>query len=157
MAVAKREFSELPANLPPAPDTLSISELTVVLDNADLLTDWIKSVHAHALAMLQRGAAVPGYKAVPKRAMRKWIDENHVLDRMRQLGLQDYEVQVTKLLSPAQMEKVLKRAGMDGMPDELWEKKSSGYNLAPDSDPRPAMLLGPGTEFIDHSELEKLL
>ena len=89
--------------------------------------------------------------------MRKWIDESHVLDRMRQLGLQDDEVQVTKLLSPAQMEKALKRAGMDGMPDELWEKKSSGYNLAPDSDPRPAMLLGPGTEFIDHSELEKLL
>lgn len=157
MAVAKREFSELPSNLPPAPEKLTVTELVTVLDNADLLTDWIKSVHAHVLAMLERGEVVPGYKAVPKRAMRKWVDVEKVLEFTRnECLLLDGTVQETKLRSPAQLEKILKRYKFT-LPTELWEKKSSGYNLAPDSDPRPAALIGPAADFIDHSDLEKLL
>ena len=157
MAVAKREFSELPGNLPPAPETLALAELVTVLDNADILTDWIKSVHGYVMGMLERGEEVPGYKLVPKRAMRRWVNPDSVLTLMRRHGLPDDEVQVTKLLSPAQLEKVIKRGGLPPLPEELWEKKSSGFNLAPSSDPRPAAQLRPAVDFVDHSELEKLI
>ena len=157
MAVAKREFSELPGNLPPAPETLTISELVTVLDNADILTDWIKSVHGHVMGMLERGEEVPGYKLVPKRAMRKWVNPDEVLEYTRRRGLLDEEVQETKLISPAQLDKIIKRQYHTLVPEELWAKKSSGHNLAPSSDPRPAEQLRPAVDFVDHSELEKLI
>lgn len=158
MAVAKREFSELPMNLPPAPEKLSITELVTVLDNADLLVDWIKSVRSHVMGILEHGGEVPGYKAVPKRAMRKWVDEQDVYSFTRSLGLNYEDVSETKLRSPAQMEKILKRI-KEKLPENLWVKKPSGFNLAPTSDPRPQILLGPGADFekIDPKELEKLI
>lgn len=151
MSVAKREFSELPMNLPPAPEKLSMTELVTVLDNADLLVDWIKSVRAHVLGILERGGEVPGFKAVAKRAMRKWVDEPDVAEVVRGLGLHDSEAYETKLRSPAQMEKALKRI-KEKLPEELWTKQSSGFNLAPTGDPRPQILLGAGADFTKQGE-----
>ena len=45
----------------------------------------------------------------------------------------------TKLLSPAQMEKVLKKRKLS-MPADLIVAISSGNTLAPEDDPRPAAL-----------------
>ena len=44
-----------------------------------------------------------------------------------------------ELLSPAQMEKVLKKSKL-ALPDELVVAVSSGTTLAPESDPRPAVI-----------------
>ena len=151
MAVAKREFSELPMNLPPSPEKLSITELVTVLDNADILVDWIKSVRSHVMGILERGGEVPGYKAVPKRAMRKWIDEDDVVDHIRSVGITADEVFERKLRSPAQIEKILKRL-KEKLPENLWVKNSSGFNLAPTSDPRPQILLGAGADFVKQKE-----
>ena len=56
------------------------------------------------------------------------------------LGVNRSEVSKTELLSPAQMEKVLKKRKM-ALPDDLVVAVSSGNTLAPESDPRPAVVL----------------
>jgi hypothetical protein len=49
------------------------------------------------------------------------------------------EIYSTEIRSPAQMEKVLKKRKL-ALPDELVVSVSSGDTLAPESDPRPAVL-----------------
>ena len=87
---------------------------------------------------LEGGLDVPGWKLVQKRATRQWIDEKQtVANLLEQLSEDDlYE---TKLKSPAQMEKLLKKNKME-LPEELVQKVSSGTTIAPESDPRPAVL-----------------
>jgi len=58
---------------------------------------------------------------------------------LEDLGLDQTELMETKLLSPAQAEKVLKKHKL-AMPDDLIVAISSGDTLAPEDDPRPASL-----------------
>jgi hypothetical protein len=58
-----------------------------------------------------------------------------------------------KLVSPAQAEKALRAKAPRGkkkdvtLPEDLVNAESSGYNLVPDEDPRPAIDYRAGDEF----------
>lgn len=109
------------------------------LANADLLEDWIKDLRALAHQMLDSGASVPGYKLVAKRGTRQWTDEKDVVHWLDGKGLEPTEIYRKELLSPAQMEKVLKQRKL-ALPDDLVVSVSSGTTLASADDPRPAVL-----------------
>jgi hypothetical protein len=116
---------------------LDKEQLAAYLEKADVLEDWIKDLRALAFQVLESGAEVPGYKLVPKRGTRQWASEGAVEAWADVNGITDaYE---TKLKSPAQMEKVLKKHGKE-LPSDLVITVSSGSTLAPESDPRPAVL-----------------
>jgi hypothetical protein len=117
-------------------DVASVSDH---LKMADQLEGWIKEVRALAMQTLEAGLPVPGYKLVPKRAMRQWMDEGKALDAMCDLGLDVKELTETKLLSPAQAEKVLKKHKL-ALPADHVVAVSSGNTLAPEDDPRPAVV-----------------
>ena len=89
--------------------------------------------------MLKAGTAVPGFKLVPKRATRQWVDPEQAQTALEGIGLDQTELMETKLLSPAQMEKVLKKRKLS-MPADLIVAISSGNTLATEDDPRPAAL-----------------
>ena len=110
-----------------------------MLTKADLLEDWIEDLRGLAFDMLKAGTAVPGFKLVPKRAMRQWIDPEKAQAALEGVGLDATELTETKLVSPAQAEKVLKKRKL-AMPDDLIVAVSSGDTLAPEADPRPASL-----------------
>ena len=117
-------------------DVASVSDHLKI---ADQLEGWIKEVRALAMQTLEAGLPVPGYKLVPKRAMRQWMDEGKALDAMCDLGLDVKELTETKLLSPAQAEKVLKKHKL-ALPADHVVAVSSGNTLASEDDPRPAVL-----------------
>ena len=117
-------------------DVASVSDH---LKMADQLEGWIKEVRALAMQTLEAGLPVPGYKLVPKRALRQWVDETKALDAMRDMGLDAKELTETKLLSPAQAEKVLKKYKL-ALPADHVVAVSSGNTLASEDDPRPAAL-----------------
>ena len=119
--------------------SVDVADVSDHLKMADLLEGWIKEVRALAMQTLEAGLPVPGYKLVPKRAMRQWMDEGKALDAMCDLGLDVKELTKTKLLSPAQAEKVLKKHKL-ALPDDHVVSVSSGNTLAPEDDPRPAVL-----------------
>jgi hypothetical protein len=127
---AERALKTTLANLP-------VEQIKLQLEQADMLEDYIKNLRALAFEMLENGQPVPGFKLVAKRGTRQWANENEVDAWVDVNGIDDaYE---SKLRSPAQMEKMLKKLGKE-LPSELVVSISSGSTLAPESDPRPAVL-----------------
>ncbi len=116
---------------------LNKDQLSEYLAKADMMEDWIKDLRALAFQVLESGAEVPGYKLVAKRGTRQWVEEAAIEAWVDANNIKDaYDV---KIKSPAQMEKVLKKHGKE-LPSDLVTTVSSGSTLAPESDPRPAVL-----------------
>jgi hypothetical protein len=113
-------------------------QIAVQLQQADMLEDYIKNVRALAFQLLENGHPVPGYKLVAKRGTRQWVEEAKIEAWVDANNIEDaYEP--VKIKSPAQLEKVLKKAKIE-FPAEMVVSVSSGDTLASDSDPRPAVL-----------------
>ena len=123
---------------------LSPDELGYILERADLIEDWIRSVRQHVQSTLEQGKNVPGWKLVPKRAMRQWASEADIVKWCKDKGFETEEIYDLKLKSPAALEKVV---GKKEMPTDLIVSISSGYTLAPASDPRPAIQSIAAEEF----------
>ena len=120
-------------------DAIDIDKIGAYLHNADLLEDWIKDLRSLAEEMMKKGKPVPGWKMVPKRATRSWVKEEDAKTALLQ-HLKESEVVEIKLVSPAAAEKLLKAQKLK-LPDGLTVSISSGNTIAPESDPRPAVVL----------------
>jgi len=117
---------------------LDAEQLGQMLERAAVLEDWISDLRALAMQVLESGHPVPGYKLVAKRATRQWRDEETAKAALCAL-LPITEVTESSLISPAQAEKKLKKLKL-GLPDDQVISVSSGNTMAPESDPRPAVL-----------------
>lgn len=119
-------------------ESLDVVHIGGYLKNAELLEQWITDLRALAHQVLESGKEVPGWKLVAKRATRQWVDEDEAAKALAQSMSHD-ELYTKKLISPAQAEKVLKKAKQE-LPKDLVVAVSSGSTLAPVDDPRPAVL-----------------
>jgi hypothetical protein len=108
-----------------------------LLGQADLVEEWIKDLRELALTMLENDKPVPGYKLVMKRATRQWADEAKAQAWLEEQGVE--ALKQPEVISPAAAEKALKKSKL-ALPDDLVVAVSSGSTLAPESDPRPAVL-----------------
>ena len=117
---------------------LPIDQIAIQLEQADTIESYIKDLRTLATQMLEHGVRVPGFKLVAKRGTRQWTSEDAVDAWVDANGLTK-EAYESKLRSPAQMEKVLKKYKKE-LPSELVVSISSGSTLAADSDSRPAVL-----------------
>jgi hypothetical protein len=88
---------------------LSPEELSHILDGIDMLEDWAKAVRATAHSLAEGGTTIPGYKLVEKIGNRKWAadDEKIIADLKSVIKLTEDQIFSRKLLSPAQIEKVI--------------------------------------------------
>jgi hypothetical protein len=114
-------------------------QISRYLTKADMLEQWVTDLRALAHTMLEAGVVVPDWKLVAKRATRQWVDEDQALVAMMNEGLPEDELIVSKVISPAQAEKVLKKHGKQ-LPADQVVAVSSGSTLVAESDPRPAVL-----------------
>jgi hypothetical protein len=146
-SIAAVDFSVVPLESPRAPDTLTVGELAHVLDLLPVVEEWTTAVRARVFDLLASGEQVPGYKLVEKRANRKWADasvaEAHLISA--KIGPEEYNK--TELKSPAQIEKLVGKKTFATELSTLVVKRSSGYNVVPTSDPRPAASLSAGEDF----------
>ena len=118
---------------------IDAAQIGVYLKQAELLEAWISGVNELAYQMLDEGLSVPGYKLVPKRATRKWIDDEVALEALDRLGLDSWELEETTVVSPAKAEKLLKKLKLP-LPTTLVVAISTGNTLATEDDPRPAVV-----------------
>lgn len=140
-ALAKLEFK---AGLPYDPEQLS-KALAVI----PMMEAWISKVHEFAYGEAMHGRLPPGFKMVAKRATRKWnAPESDIIDYMLDATKRDENefYEEPKLKSPAQMEKLCSKQINEGL-RKLMVSVSSGYNLVPESDPRPPVTLDAKHEF----------
>ena len=121
-------------------DAVAPELIGAMLKNADMLENWISQLRQMALQRLENGASVPGYKLVAKRATRQWTDEAAAIAALTAAGVDESELMVTELKSPAQVEKVLKKT-KTAMPDGIITAISSGHTLADEADARPPVVL----------------
>lgn len=125
------------------PDAQAIAD---ALAKVDMIEDWCKAVRERAAALLRDGHHVPGHKLVRgKKGNRAWKDETEVAALLAPLGDAAYAPRV--VVSPAQAEKLLKKdaKGVDKallFSDTHVSQSEGGLHVAPESDPRPAVVVG---------------
>ncbi len=122
-------------------------KLSLTLELLPAIESWVKSVKEFAYHEANQGREIPGYKLVPKRATRKWKDEETVEDKLlMEFGLSYQDVTKTSLRSPAQIESLLTKEQKEALL-ELTVKESSGTKLVPMSDKTPPAKPAVETEF----------
>ena len=117
-------------------EALPVEQIAHYLEQIPMVESFIKDLQQLAHGLLEEGNAVPGWKLVNKRATRQWIDEDKASKFMEDNGVIVHEL---KIKSPAAVEKELKKAKKN-LPDDLVVAVSSGSTIAPESDPRPAVV-----------------
>ena len=140
---ARTAFADDPATVVGG---LSNDDLSHALDKAELISAWINLVRAEASQRADKGQTIPNWKLVPKRAMRKWTDDNDALAALNVAGVPLHEV--VKVVSVAAAERAMKahRKPM-GPLLPLITKESSGTTLVRDDDARDAVDMSPRNAF----------
>jgi hypothetical protein len=128
---AQYEFNDTPIEA----DTLSNDKLGEILTKAEMIEAWVKTVRATVSRRIDNGQDVPGWKLVQKRAIRKWSDPAQAELSLAVMGDEIYTT--PELKSPAQIEKILKKHGLDAETlDDLVTRESSGTTLVREADAR---------------------
>lgn len=159
LAAAKSAFAtadKIPSRkevaLPP-PALLSTEDLERIYEVSDLISGWATNAAAELKSRLENGESGKLTKLVAGRATRRWADD-HVAAEQLAAHIDPYE---RKLCSPAQAEKKLKEAGVNGKDfTRGLVIESRGVSLASINDKRPAIA---GTKdnknpFIEAGESE---
>ena len=128
------------------PKYITPTEISLLLQNAPLVEQAIKDFKKFITVEIQRGVEYPGYKLVAGRSNRKWKDEVKAAKWMGEnTGIE--ELFKSKLISPAQAEKLSANLRRDEDFKELWDKPEGKPTLVSDKDPRPA--LQPESRAVD--------
>lgn len=122
-------------------DTQSHNELSSAAGMIEQVETWLASAKEEVFMQLSRGVKIDGWKVVDKRATRKWIDEAQAEKAMRRAGMLIRDIRVKNLITAAVASKMVAshKIKLDLTPFII--KTSSGTTLAPDSDPRDAVVV----------------
>ena len=129
--------------------TLTHEEIGALLPRVNTLVNWAKSLEAHAFNELDKGEKIPGYKLVMGRSgNRKWTDEADIEEKLTRMGVKKTEMFSKKILTPAQMCKVLKAKDLSLTQIETyWNSPEGKPTIAVESDSRDE--IWPSTGFTD--------
>lgn len=146
VAIAQTDFA---APVFPAPDMLSVNDMSKILQFSDMLSAWAEAVKERAFGLAQAGTKIPGFKLVNKKANRIWKDELEAAEVLQKLiGEKVYE---KKLISVAQAEKLTKPLGFDL--GQIAEKPQAGITLAPISDRRKEVTVADSFGFAGELDI----
>ncbi len=129
---------------PVKPEDLSPEQIAYLLEG----TAWIKryceavAKFAHAQAT-QKGIIPPRHKLVASVGNRAWDDETRALSVLSSMGVPKEKVVEVSLRSPAQVEKIAVKYGVDKTAlSTLYSRPSRGLALVRETDKRPAIETG---------------
>ena len=118
---------------------LAPHEVADVLRMEPMVTLWLKKVKEQAMSTLMSGGELPGYKLVEGRlGIRKWSNDQAVLDLLKGAGYRAEEITETKILSPAQMDKAIGKKKATELLDAYIDRAPGAPTIAPITDKRPA-------------------
>ena len=120
------------------PPLLSDEDIAAILPRLDDLTHWAADIATYAEeAAINQGKSWPGFKVVEGRTVRRYADEDAVIQAAREAGYTD--IYRRKLLSITDMEKLMGRKNFQAVLGHLIEKPAGLPTLVPESDKRPAI------------------
>ena len=134
------------------PNAMTDERLVEILEAAPLMRQMIEQAEAEAQRRLESGVSIPGLKLVNGRGSQVWnLPEDQIAEKLKGMGVPKDAVWVTKLVSPAQAKK-LSWTKRDGTAKQLTERQlktleteyisklGGKLTVAPESDPRPAVV-----------------
>lgn len=142
LKTAEMEFSDEP----PAVTGMTPEAKGRVLAQAQVMKGWIQRVEESAHADALEGNGPPGWKLVESRANRKFKDDTNTLDMAYKLGVPEDDLYVSKLLSPAQVEKLIGKKKAPLLVDYVYKPRGKVI-LVPESDPREPVKADAEKEF----------
>jgi hypothetical protein len=110
-----------------APPVLSDDQLTSFLDSISKVEAFIKALETYATKRIKDGAALRGWQMGPKKATRKWTDEQEAALALHDAGLTSIQIYPKEIITPAAAEKLLAKGST--VTDTLTSKVSSGLTL----------------------------
>jgi hypothetical protein len=122
-----------------SPELLSMHQLTEVLSKADMAIDWLNDVKSYALKQAEKGVAISGYKLVEGRSNRRYVDQDEIVGRLLEAGIEEAVIYEKSLLGITAMEKVLGKKEFARLLEDLIVKPAGKPTLVPDGDKRPAL------------------
>ncbi|RLD19659.1 MAG: hypothetical protein DRI71_11465 [Bacteroidetes bacterium] len=116
------------------------NEISNLMDHASMIENWVKKLKAHVQSELECGHGGFDYKLVRGRSIRKWYPDqtDDIHHRLNMLGIGDNELYVTKMKSPAQVEKILGKKPYQEVRDLVF-KPEGKVTIAHISDKREAL------------------
>lgn len=91
----------------PPPAVLSPEDIARLLPILPEIKRWAEEVQGHALEQSVKGVKVPGFKVVEGRSVRRWENEDLVIEALRSEGLQDDDIYKKKLIGIGDAEKLV--------------------------------------------------
>ena len=135
MALARKE------DWPDIVDTIDEDKFRSILEKANFIRSLLDAAEQVAIERLMHGEKLEGFKLVASRKHRKWRDERDVYAWFHGHGIDGDQLEIRKLMTPAQAERLCKEKRLDEVEgfDELWELPAGEPCLAPLGDRRPAL------------------
>lgn len=144
LALAQYQFAKPALIAKEGEPTLSDEEIGAILQQASDLESWVKHLKDYALTAVLDGKSIPGWKAVEGRGSRNWTaDTPDIEQRLSALGYDPGFAYERKVMSVAQLEKIVGKNELAQNFADLYEKTKGKPTLAPQSDKRPEFV--PGT------------
>lgn len=134
LKIAKYEFQD--------PEFLTDDEISDVLTRSPQFIEWINSVTEYAQKRaIEHNKIWPGFKLVAGRSIRKWADEDKVVEAIFSRLPEATEDQVfsTKLKTITDIEKTFGKKRVAEILDDVIVKPEGKPTLVPNSDKRPAL------------------
>ena len=122
----------------PDAELLSPDEAGAILEKAADIEGWLTDLRKFVSDTLTAGAPVPGWKMVEGRSVRKFADEDQVVEAMTKAGYDEALLFERKLISLTRMEKDFGKKAVAEVLGDLVVKPKGAPTLAPESDKRPA-------------------
>lgn len=122
---------------PPEPDTLTNEQIAKVIALSGDIKKWLTSVEKHALTQANNGHKYPGLKLVEGRSVRKYTDEQAVIEAVQKTG---YDPCEHKLLGVTALTKLLGKKQFDTIVGPLLHKPTGKPTLVPVGDKRPELV-----------------
>jgi len=129
--LAKHDFED--------PDFMTDEELVEAYNAIGSIQDWLKSVSGYMLNQALEGRSFPGMKVVAGRSMRRWVDEDKVIQALRSKRFALKDITNTKVKGIGDIEKLVGKANFEDVVGPYVIKPEGKPTLVPDSDKRPAM------------------
>lgn len=131
LEAAKKEFTN--------PDLLTEEEVAEVLERSASLKKWLTNVEDYALMKaIHDGTQWPGLKLVEGRSNRRYIDENAVVVRLCEAGVdKDKIYKPQSLVGITELQKNIGKPLFTQIIEPLLEKPPGAPTLVSEEDPRP--------------------
>ena len=129
LKLAQEEFKK--------PPLLTDAEIETILGKIQSLKKWADEIWEFALEQALKGKQWNGFKVVQGKSVRKYSDEQKVVDACNKAGYKD--IYVKKLITLTEMEKLMGKKVFNEVLGSLIEKPAGKPTLVEESDKRPAI------------------